>query len=382
LITIKTLQQQSFKIEIDPEDTVKLLKEKIADYKKGEYKPDNQKLIYAGKILEDNKMISDYKIQPTTSFVVVMITKVAQSPSNTATASVSSVSQQSDTTSDSKVTATPPPVEKTEAPVPSEPEKKEASSAPAPAATPTATSETTAVSEVSSDDSNVSAAESTLVTGQAYEQVVTDIMGMGFEREQVVRALLASYNNPDRAVEYLCSGIPDTPATEQPVNPPRSGSTTTSPATNTTTTAPSTPQTQSSSDDPLAFLANFPQFHHMRTLVQRDSRLLPGYLQQIQQTNPRLIQLISENQPRFVEMLNAPDLGTTESGGQPTQPAAPEGAHYIPISQEERQAIDRLHDALGFPEDQCLQAYIACDHNEELAANFLLSQENEDDEHS
>ena len=36
---------------------------------------------------------------------------------------------------------------------------------------------------------------------------------MGFEKEKVVAALRASYNNPDRAIDYLLNGMP----AEQPV---------------------------------------------------------------------------------------------------------------------------------------------------------------------
>lgn len=41
------------------------------------------------------------------------------------------------------------------------------------------------------------------MTGTQLDSVIQNMMEMGFERDQCVRALRASFNNPDRAVEYL-----------------------------------------------------------------------------------------------------------------------------------------------------------------------------------
>lgn len=74
-VTLKTLQQQTFKIDIDPEETVKALKEKIESEKgKDAFPVAGQKLIYAGKILNDDTALKEYKIDEK-NFVVVMVTK-------------------------------------------------------------------------------------------------------------------------------------------------------------------------------------------------------------------------------------------------------------------------------------------------------------------
>uniref|UniRef100_A0A1B6CIE2 UV excision repair protein RAD23 n=2 Tax=Clastoptera arizonana TaxID=38151 RepID=A0A1B6CIE2_9HEMI len=320
LITLKNLQQQTFTVDIDPSQTVKQLKEKIQNEKGKDYPAENQRLIYAGKILTDDSPISEYNIDEK-KFIVVMVSKPkAPTPSTTP----SDPTAPAQTGSDNKPNEDRP----------TQPETRPLESS---------TTE-------SSAQPNLSEAESALLMGEDYNAMVQNIVDMGYDRDQVEAALRASYNNPDRAVEYLLTGIPSESSDSTP------------PPTNT----PS-----ESSEEPLAFLRSQPQFQQMRSVVQQNPDLLNAVLQQIGQTNPALLQLISQNQEAFVRMLNEPQSGS--GGGQAVSmsPAA------VPVTPQDKEAIERLK-ALGFPEHLVVQAYFACEKNENLAANFLLSQNMDD----
>lgn len=47
------------------------------------------------------------------------------------------------------------------------------------------------------------ASASNVVLGDKFNQTVEEICKMGFPKEEVVKALKAAFNNPDRAIEYL-----------------------------------------------------------------------------------------------------------------------------------------------------------------------------------
>ncbi|XP_017576220.1 RAD23 homolog A, nucleotide excision repair protein b [Pygocentrus nattereri] len=506
-ITLKTLQQQTFKIQIDEELTVRALKEQIeAEKGKEAYPIAGQKLIYAGKILNDDVPLKEYKIEEK-NFVVVMVTKPkaaappqtpaaapvvaiplpdlspqilttpapppsapaapAPAPAPTATptptpASVPTATPiptpapapipaptPTNTPASAPVEAAPsveppaPATTATPAALAAQAEPAETVSAnlePAPAEQPQPAQSQTAQAEeprtaqpqaVPPEPPSIPAAAlsaasmmeelglleeaaSILVTGQAYENLVTEIMSMGYEREQVIAALRASYNNPDRAVEYLLMGIPA--ELEQPpqeivrptpaVNPAPASAPASSPAPASApasapapapTPAPATtpapaPQTERpqppaaamgatsappqppASGNPLEFLRNQPQFQQMRQIIQQNPALLPALLQQLGRDNPQLLQQITQHQERFVQMLNEPLGGEAEAAQAHGAPQT----SYIQVTQQEKEAIERLK-ALGFPEGLVIQAYFACEKNENLAANFLLQQTFDDE---
>jgi len=63
-------------------------------------------------------------------------------------------------------------------------------------------------------------------------------------------------------------------------------------------------------------------------------------------------------------------LGSLQGpGGGGPNPAA--GTVAVSLTPEDSAAVDRLV-GMGFPKNKVIEAYIACDKNEELAANFLM----------
>lgn len=245
-------------------------------------------------------------------------------------------------------------------------------------------------------------AASNLVAGSNLETTVQQILDMGggsWDRDTVVRALRAAYNNPERAVDYLYSGIPEqteippvarapaapavtAPASAQAINPaaqdasqlavPSSG-----PNANPLDLFPQglTNAGSNAGAGNLDFLRNSPQFQALRAMVQANPQILQPMLQELGKQNPHLMRLIQEHQPDFLRLINEPVEGEGNVLGQ-TAGAIPQA---VTVTPEEREAIERL-EAMGFDRALVLEVYFACNKNEELAANYLLDHLHEFDE--
>jgi len=354
-IHLKTLTAQKFEIEIsDPSKTTILQCKKLAIEGQPQLGAETDFLVFVhkGQVLEDEKTVSEAEITED-GFVVVMSKKTKK------------------------------PAEKTTAAAP----------------------QTTAEVPVSSPG---------LVVGAELEKAIEELQAMGFPRDQCVAALRAAFNNPDRAVEYLLNGIPEGMMASAPAAnaaaaaappPPAPGADAAAAnavrtAEGATASAPgvgaggappaaadgSAPlnlfpqgipanlaaagaggaeeEAQEGEVNTLAFLRDNPQFQAIRAMVQGNPSILQPMLGELQRQNPQLYHLINSNQEEFLQLLNEPSDFEAQGMGEGEM-------EQIELSKEENEACERLM-ALGFTMEQCVEAYIACDKNEEMAANYLF----------
>ncbi|KAJ4821869.1 Ubiquitin receptor RAD23c [Turnera subulata] len=390
-IFVKTLKGSAFDIEVKPEDTVSDVKKNIeAAQGAAVYPAAQQMLIHQGKVLKDDTTMDENKIAEN-SFIVIMLTKNKSSSGEASTAAAAPTAKAPQTSAPASTVpqvpvASPPPPAPTPAPTPTP--------TPAPAAAPVSS-----VTAVQGSDVYGQAASS-LVAGNNLEGAIQQILDMGggtWDRDTVVRALRAAYNNPERAVEYLYSGIPEQPevapvAPGQPANPPAQPQQPAQPAPVPSAGPNANPLDLFPQGLPgmgagaggagnLDFLRNSQQlccgvrhqFQALRAMVQANPQILQPMLQELGKQNPNLMRMIQEHQADFLRLINEPVEGGEGNILGQLASAMPQA---VTVTPEEREAIERL-EAMGFDRAVVLEVFFACNKNEELAANYLLDHIND-----
>ncbi|KAL0408851.1 UNVERIFIED_CONTAM: Ubiquitin receptor c [Sesamum radiatum] len=395
-IFVKTLKGTHFEIEVKPEDTVRVLFLRnlrlVADVKKtiestqgaDTYPATQQMLIHQGKVLKDGTTLEENKVAEN-SFVVVMLTK------NKGSAGEGSTTSSAPTAKTPQTSAAPTP---TPASTTQQTPAAIAAPAPAPALAPAPSP-----ARASNTSDVYGQAASNLVAGNNLEGAVQQILDMGggtWDRDTVVRALRAAYNNPERAVEYLYSGIPESAEAPPTSASVPSGQAANVPAQTQQAAQPAAVPSAGPNANPLDlfpqgfpsvgsnaggantldFLRNSPQFQALRAMVQANPQILQPMLQELGKQNPQLVRLIQEHQADFLRLINEPVEGGAGNILEQLAGAMPQA---IQVTPEEREAIERL-EAMGFDRALVLEVFFACNKNEELAANYLLDHIHEFEE--
>ncbi|CCW61521.1 unnamed protein product [Phytomonas sp. EM1] len=356
-IFLKTITGKMQDLDVSATTTILDIKKTL----ESEYDISTLRLCYKGAILADTVTVEDAKMAENATLIITgkkcSIPKPPQPSSPTTSGTIPSAS--ADPTTHPGVS---PEVQPSPQPIP---EPRAATAAVAPTPLPPARVNPDSTSDVSSG-------------------LIDGIVAMGFEdRAQVSLALRAAFMNPDRAVEYLCTGIPPNLLRElshptQPVADPATTPTPTSVAATRSSNvlrAVSSVQPAPGASELRTALWTIPQFENIRAVFQSNQASFPVVIEQIRDRYPNIFQLIEANQEEFLQVMN-------ETAGQPGNPmttgASGNITDTVPVELQltasDQAAVQQLVE-LGagmWDEQSALMVYLATQRNQEIAANVLF----------
>ncbi|ALC47436.1 CG10694 [Drosophila busckii] len=301
-LAIRTLDQKTLSVELnDDKQNVLHLKQRLVQLPEVSMPLESLQLIYGGRIMQDDVPISEYNISAD-RFIVLMTKKSVVSTDNAKT------EQQQ-----SKPTTVP--------------EQAQVQSKSQPEADPLRPSL------------------------NPNEQHVRNLMAMGYAEQEVRAALRASFNHPERAIEYLIQGIPETAPQAAPAAATAAG--------------PIAANDNETNDAAarLSNLTNDPNFAQVRQLIRQNPETLEMVLTYLSEADPATFEAVRNNQEEFLAIIN------NSQASQPTEP----------LSSEDELAVERLM-ALGFDRETVVQMYLTCDRNEALTADVLFRQTDDEDD--
>ena len=323
-LIIKNLKQVPHNVEVENEKvTIKDLKLEIE--KEHGFDANHLKLLFNGVVLDDTKTLESYGIKD--EYVIIMMNTKAK-PKNTSNEQQTEQAKPQ-TTNESNTNET-----KTEQ-----------------NPNPQQTSQQTSQQQPQQ---------------QNYTEQINNLVDMGFVRSEAEAAIKAARGDTNLAIEFLYNGIPANLPPEIPQMQP----------------------TSSSSSEALQRVASA-----IKIICSHNPNALQTILMNIEQTNPQLMNNIKEHEEEFKNLLQSPvtqadiqnfqqlqsSLGLGGLGGMGGgfnigggHRQRPQGGLQIPLSKEEFEAVKRLKELGNFSDIEAVQAYMACEKNEELAANFLL----------
>jgi len=200
-----------------------------------------------------------------------------------------------------------------------------------------------------------------------YANQINSLVEMGYEKEKVEKAINAAKGNLDLALEFLGSGnIPDSAPQTQPQN-----------------------QSQSSQGNRNLSLELKRNASIIKIVCKDNPEKIFSILNNLKQKSPALLEKIKEHEQDFKNLLVSPisqeDIDNFKAFEQNLQGLLGEGGRRpggveIRLTQEEAEAVKRLKELGDFSQAEVIQAFFACDKNEELTANYLFEQKMRDDE--